>query len=171
MEAKEVVNLIQLYRHDLLNHLQIIHGYVKMGKLEKVEANMSKLFDYIDNERDLFKLDIPHVVLWFFEFRKRYEQFQLSYEVDVNKLSLNAADMHIKDKLEQIMQDVKNISSEEELYTVQITLTEEEHDCIVEVSINIGESEIQTREFISLEGIKVVQQPKNRVYSFQVRTS
>src|SRR5699024_2465964 len=40
MEEKDVVGLLQNQRHDMLNHLQIIQGYLSMGNTEKVKDKM-----------------------------------------------------------------------------------------------------------------------------------
>lgn len=32
MKADDVLEIIRHYRHDLLNELQLVHGYLSMGK-------------------------------------------------------------------------------------------------------------------------------------------
>lgn len=170
MEAKEVVNFIQFYRHDLLNHLQVIQGYTKLGKLEKADANLSKLFEYLHKERNLLNLNIPHVFLWFLEFRMKYKRYQLSYTIDMENIKLTDADSSIRTKLEQIMLDIDETCRLDTMYRVHVNFKNAGESCLINVSIELGEDNNQSPSQLS-EKINITQSENTREYSFKVFTS
>lgn len=170
MEAKEVVSIIQSYRHDLLNDLQIIQGYVKLGKMEKVDDNLNKLFAFFHKERKLLNLNIPHVVIWFLEFRMKYNQFKLDYSIRVDDIKLTDTDLYIKEKLDQIIQDIEQRADDENVYTIHVDFTENEKGCTINVSIDLKERSAEDNIPPS-EDIYIKQTPEKRIYSFDVFAS
>ena len=170
MEAKEVVDIIQSYRHDLLNDLQIIQGYVKLGKMEKVDDNLTKLFEFFHKERELLNLNIPHVVVWFKEFRMKYNQFKLGYSIHADNIKLTDADLYIKEKLDQIIQDIQQRSDDANVYTIHVDFIENENDCTINVSVDLNERS-EEQELPPSEDIYIKQTQENLIYSFNVFAS
>ena len=170
MEAKEVVGIIQSYRHDLLNDLQIIQGYVKLGKMERVDDNLNKLFAYFHKERKLLNLNIPHVFVWFMEFRMKYNQFKLGYSIKVDNIKLTGADLYIREKLDQIIQDIKKRADDVTVYTIHVDFTANENGCTVNVSIDLNDRSAGD-EFPPTEDIYIKQTPEKLIYSFDVFAS
>ncbi|WP_170138766.1 Spo0B domain-containing protein [Oceanobacillus chungangensis] len=83
MEEKEVVEVLQFYRHDVMNDLQIISGYISMGKLEKVEKKFGELFSFYEEERKLMSIKAPKFILWLIRFNNLYNNFRLTYNIQV----------------------------------------------------------------------------------------
>lgn len=52
MDEKETVRIIQKYRHDLMNRLQIVSGYLTMGKADKAKMNLDNVLEYYEEERN-----------------------------------------------------------------------------------------------------------------------
>ena len=140
MEAEDVVNLIQHYRHDLMNELQVVQGYIKLGNLEKVDASMTELLDYFYQERKLLSLNAPNVFLWFMQFRLKYENFILTYDIDIENKNLSESDIFIGNKLEQIMRDAIENCSNEALHRVEIEFKDSIDTCEIAVYV-VDESE------------------------------
>lgn len=148
MEAKEVVNLVQFYRHELLNQLQVIQGYMQIGNMEKTNANMNKLFESLHKERELLSLGIPNVFICIFKWNMAYQQFKISYSIDLENRNIADSDEYITKKLNQVMQDIKQKYKEEKVYQVHLAFKENKSSCIVDVSID-GEVIEQFEVFIS----------------------
>jgi stage 0 sporulation protein B (sporulation initiation phosphotransferase) len=173
MEAKETVAFIQYYRHELLNHLQVIQGYMKLGNLEKAEANMEKLFEQLDRERDLLRLKIPHVFLWLFAKSMEHPELDITYSAQNYTGTLEAADKEMMEKLDYILQDVlSNVlsnSANGQLFNLHIDFHSVGEDCKVTVETNAKAEEIGNRRTHLQLGIERSMQENTR-YSFNVRT-
>ena len=146
MEAEDVMNLIQHYRHDLMNQLQVVQGYVKLGNLEKVDASMTELLDYFYQERKLLGLNAPNVLLWFMQFRLKYENFILTYDIDIENKNLCKSDLFIEQKLQQIMRDANENCSNEALHRVEIEFKDSIDTCEVAVYVVDESKELQSIE-------------------------
>ncbi|MDY0408573.1 Spo0B domain-containing protein [Paracerasibacillus soli] len=57
MDSNDVLRLVQGFRHDLMNQLQIMQGYATMGQSEKVQQKIDNLVQMYIEERKLFQLN------------------------------------------------------------------------------------------------------------------
>lgn len=167
MQADEVLEFIQFYRHELLNKLQVIQGYVQMGRTEKANHYFEELFTNFAKERKLIHLNIPHVFLWFYQYKKENPQFNLSYSVEI-QTSLNSADMYIKNNLEQIMQDIKEKCDPKKIYRIHLNFYEHGDDNMISVQVDLSEKETQFGNISLSREIDVRQTADKRIYSFTV---
>ena len=146
MEAEDVVNLIQHYRHDLMNHLQVVQGYIKLGNLEKVDASMTELLDHFYQERKLLSLNVPTVLFWVMQFRLKYENYILSYDIDIENKNLSESDQFIEKKLEQIMRDANEKCSNQTLHRVEIEFKDSIDTCEIAVYVVNESKELKSIE-------------------------
>lgn len=168
METEDVVNLILNYRHDVLNQLQVVHGYIKLENIEKVEANMSELLEYFVQESKLISLNLPNVLLWFLQFRTRYENFKLTYDIDIEAKKIIEADHFIVEKLEQTMRDVQEKCSDDIVYEVEIEFKDNIDYCEIAIYIDLEKNDEERINDSVLEDIDINIAENERRYSFQV---
>ncbi|QKY69573.1 Spo0B domain-containing protein [Lentibacillus sp. CBA3610] len=66
MEEKEVIQLLRHYRHDLMNHLQIVQGYLSMGKMEKAQKKLTNYMQLLQEEGKLVNMHAPAFVFYIY---------------------------------------------------------------------------------------------------------
>lgn len=170
MDAGDVVKLIQYYRHDLLNHLQVVEGYIQLGNLKKAETAMRELIDHLSQERKLDNLNIPNVFLWFQTFNQKYENFNLIYDVDIENKNLQEMDLLILDKLNQIMNDIKSKCRKDTVHHVEIEFKDSISDCMIAVYVD-NQLEADEKLEISQSGITDIDlyvAENEQIYSFHI---
>src|SRR5699024_6334574 len=124
MEEKDVVGLLQNQRHDMLNHLQIIQGYLSMGNTEKVKDKIETWLDYFNEERKLFNLNAPLFALWIMQFKHMYTNARLTYKVHIKKKNLQTVDQQLTEQCKQMINSLMQEQSNSELYEGNLELNE-----------------------------------------------
>lgn len=81
MNAEEIVELLQHRRHDLVNEMQVIHGYVSMNMLDKAQGKIDEFFGKTEQERKLYMLQAPSFTVCMERFRMYKEIFTLTYDI------------------------------------------------------------------------------------------
>ncbi|GGB28297.1 hypothetical protein F3157_00730 [Virgibacillus dakarensis] len=92
MGEKEMVDLLRLYRHDLMNDLQIVQGYASMGKLDKVKTKIAECMDRFYEERKLMSLGAPKFALWLIQVNSIHANIRLTYYINMENIHLQAID-------------------------------------------------------------------------------
>lgn len=67
MEDQKVVNTLRRVRHDFGNHLQVISGYMELGKNDKVRDYIKELVKQMARERKIFEELPAEAALYFYE--------------------------------------------------------------------------------------------------------
>ncbi|WP_206207822.1 Spo0B domain-containing protein [Virgibacillus profundi] len=135
MVEKDVVQALQHYRHDLMNDLQIVQGYLSMGKADKAEAKVKEWMEYFNEERKLMSLKAPSFILWVIQFNSRYENFRLSYTIHTENKDLQKIDEKLVEQCNHIMEDFINTSNDQELYNLKLKLSLTENPSKINVRI------------------------------------
>lgn len=119
MKKGEIVKLLQHRRHDLVNDVQVMHGYASMEMFDKVEEKLNEFLISTEHERKLHMLQAPSFILWVETFCMKHQNFNLTYEIhdDVN---LKKHDEWITNTCEKLIQVVKDYSDAEELYELYL---------------------------------------------------
>lgn len=125
MEEKDVIQLLRHYRHDLMNHLQIIQGYASMGKIDKVQQKLQHYMAYLQEEGKLVNLHAPALALYLLQFDSLHMNFRLTYHVHTNHKDLQSADQLLVKRCRQVMTLIENASDEMELYELDVQLYDE----------------------------------------------
>lgn len=97
VDAKEVIQLLRLQRHDLMNDLQIVHGYLSMGKAEKVIVKVNEIIEGLNRERLLMNSSCPNFALWLIQTNLQHSHIQLTYEIRTGNRNLQAYDKVLTD--------------------------------------------------------------------------
>ncbi|WP_170140736.1 Spo0B domain-containing protein [Oceanobacillus arenosus] len=169
MEEKEVVEVLQFYRHDIMNDLQIISGYVSMGKIEKVEQKFEELLSFYEEERKLMSLKAPKFILWIIRFNNLYDNFRLTYNIHLENTQLSMIDDILIKRSKKVMDFFSRITNLSTLYEVNLDLIKKRETSQIEVKFSIdGHVELANSETINsnLENEFHVYKRENRLESY-----
>jgi stage 0 sporulation protein B (sporulation initiation phosphotransferase) len=81
VEAKDIIQLLRLQRHDLMNDLQIVHGYLSMGKTDKVKLKVNNIIGSLNQERMLMNINCPKFALWLIQLKLQHKHIQFTYDI------------------------------------------------------------------------------------------
>lgn len=138
MEERDVVKVLQHYRHDLMNNLQIVHGYLSMGKIDKVENKMKECIAFYNEERKLMSLNMPKFALWIIRFNSVYDNFRLTYQLHTENKQLHDYDELLVNRCNDIISKMKLNGDSQELIELHLELQEQQTDpSQIEVTILI----------------------------------
>ncbi|CAM3084545.1 Spo0B domain-containing protein [Paenibacillus sediminis] len=79
------------HRHDWMNELQILYGYIKLGKVDKLAGCVERIKEQMTVESKISKLGIPSLVFYLQSFRASGSTLQLDIRMD--------DDLDLRDKL------------------------------------------------------------------------
>ncbi|MEX1029613.1 MAG: Spo0B domain-containing protein [Paenibacillaceae bacterium] len=65
----EVIRTIDHHRHDWMNDVQVLFGYIQLNKRDKLITYIEKICDQIRYEGLISKLGIPFLIAYFISFR------------------------------------------------------------------------------------------------------
>lgn len=72
-----LLNLFNQYRHDWMNEIQILMGYVQLKKYDKLPALMGKIKEKIQKETYISKLGIPSLIVMLLTFQTEVKELRL----------------------------------------------------------------------------------------------
>ncbi|UJL44960.1 Spo0B domain-containing protein [Virgibacillus sp. NKC19-16] len=137
MKPDEVVQVLQHYRHDLMNHLQIVQGYLSMKKPDKAEAKLKETLDYYNEERKLMGLNAPMFMLWLIQFNSRFKNWRINYQIHTEYKDLRTIDNQLTEQCKHILSTFRHALNDTELFEVNL-----------ELNARTNPSQIQVRLFI-----------------------
>lgn len=107
LETSEVLELLRMYRHDLMNDLQLIQGYASMGKYEVSNEKLNQFIHKLKNERRLQSLDAPNFVLWLIKLKLFSREFNVTFDVQFSDEQIKQFDIQMKEDGERLVQLLK----------------------------------------------------------------
>ncbi|KAB8134738.1 hypothetical protein F9U64_11420 [Gracilibacillus oryzae] len=116
MQEKEVIELLRHYRHDNLNDLQLVMGYLQLGKQEKAQAKINEIIAKANNERQLDRLQLPETMLWLYKKNWFSENLSLEYRIEISDETASFSDNSLKQKLEKIFAELADFQQEFQYY-------------------------------------------------------
>lgn len=90
VEQLRAIRTVNHYRHDWMNELQVIYGYVQMKKLDNLMQSMGRISERMIQESKISKLGVPSLVMFLQSFRTISNDIQLEVQI---KDELNLAEM------------------------------------------------------------------------------
>ena len=135
MDEKEVVNVLRHYRHDLMNDLQIVYGYLSMGNIESVQKKLSDCLAHYNEERKLMSLGAPKFALWIIRFNSIFNSFHLSYQIHTENKQLHDIDKLLVERGTAIMNRIRAFCSAAELFEINLKLEERSNQEGIEVTV------------------------------------
>ncbi|WP_110936814.1 Spo0B domain-containing protein [Salipaludibacillus neizhouensis] len=99
-----VLNLLRHSRHDWLNHLQLINGYLSMGRVDKVEKLVEDIVNKAKNESHISHLKMDKVAEKLLTFNWGDHSFRISFEVITNESDWSQVEDTVYPFLEMLFQ-------------------------------------------------------------------
>lgn len=143
VESKDVIQLLRLQRHDLMNDLQIVHGYLSMDKTEKVKKKVNEIIEAFNRERKLMNINCPEFALLLIQSKWLYNNVQITYDIHTEKSNLQAFD----ESLTIIGKSVLEAISTNELAVVALELVIKDNNTAVEVEFSLEKANIDEKIF------------------------
>jgi len=122
MQEKTMVQTLQRTRHDLMNNLQVIQGYLSMDKIDIVKEKLTECIDYYHEERKLININAPHFILWVIQFNHCHDNIQLTYHVDEH-LDLASIDHQLIKDSKHLVNIISKLGSKMELYELNLQIS------------------------------------------------
>lgn len=72
-----ILRLFNHYRHDWMNDIQVLMGYVQLKKYDKLSSLMDKIKEKVKQESYVSKLGIPHLILHLLTFQAEVKELTL----------------------------------------------------------------------------------------------
>jgi len=122
MKGQTVVQLLQSYQHDLMNELQIIHGYSSMDKMDRVNDKINALITSLECERNLLSIHAPAFILWVIQFNHLHENIRLEYSINSIYINLIDKDEEIVRQFNQMVEQIKLFGDNTKIYELNIEI-------------------------------------------------
>ncbi|MEN2765864.1 Spo0B domain-containing protein [Ornithinibacillus xuwenensis] len=174
MEAKDVIQLLRLQRHDLMNDMQIVHGYLSMGKTEKVKAKVSDIIEAFNQERLLMNINCPKFALWLIQLKWLHNNIRFTYDIHTEIGDLEAYDDILTNLGHVIIESLLEVTHDSlQLIEGMLQLKASQESIDVITTINgqtIDRDELKTtlRNKVNDISIQVTESDADVVYVFSI---
>ncbi|MEG6523121.1 Spo0B domain-containing protein [Desulfotomaculum sp. 1211_IL3151] len=91
MEIKNLLEIIQVQRHDFLNHLQVISGLLQLNKGDRVRDYINQVCQQYENYSKITRIKSPEIlaVLLVGSNEANKSQIDIQYDIQTNLATLN----------------------------------------------------------------------------------
>lgn len=77
----DLVEVLKYQRHDFMNHMQVLLGYLKMEKYAACEEYIQLLVNQAARESIIDRLDYPKLTSFLLSFNAKYSEVELEVEI------------------------------------------------------------------------------------------
>ncbi|ABI68911.1 Spo0B domain-containing protein [Syntrophomonas wolfei] len=120
MEAKHSMEILRRVRHDFANHLQVVSGYLELGRCQQVKEYIAEIVMDMAEEKKIFEAGLSaKEALYFFEktLTARELGIILRYEdLEVNSLDLSRLNHELDEALHELSSQLKGREEEPVVY-------------------------------------------------------
>lgn len=81
---ESIVHLMKIYRHDWLNHVQVILGYVSLKKCEKIKDYMDRVYETVKQDSTISNFKDKNLAAYLYLFPIQYPNLDIQLEVGEN---------------------------------------------------------------------------------------
>jgi stage 0 sporulation protein B (sporulation initiation phosphotransferase) len=78
----KIIHTLNHHRHDWMNEVQVLFGYIRMKKYDKLQPYVDKLMAKVHHTSGMTKLGIPSLVVYLLTFPTRKTALSLEIELD-----------------------------------------------------------------------------------------
>jgi stage 0 sporulation protein B (sporulation initiation phosphotransferase) len=139
MNEKDVLNVLQHYRHDLMNDLQLVYGYLSMGKLDHVKKKINERMVKGNEERKLLNLGVDKFALWIIRFNHIYDHLHLNYQIHIENKQLHDMDVRLLKQSIAVIDKINALCGPEDQFDITLELTEKQNPERIEVLIFVND--------------------------------
>lgn len=95
--SQNTIHLLRCHRHDFLNHLQVILGYIQLNKTKKAEAYIKNINQEVSDIRVISQIQLPEVaVLLYTKKEEAYRaniKLSFDFETDLSEITIKQTDL------------------------------------------------------------------------------
>lgn len=77
-----LLRILSIYRHDWMNHVQVLMGYIRLGKYERLTEYVDKINGKVFQESYLAKMGVPELAVYYYDFRADKRSLELEFEIE-----------------------------------------------------------------------------------------
>jgi hypothetical protein len=110
MNAIEVLGLIRRQRHDFLNHIQVVRGYLELHMEDQVLSYVKKVSEEMAVEGRIFQIPDAELAMFLYQVHIAAQEYELALEVGEVKAGDVGQDL-LNQSLPALMACFKEISS------------------------------------------------------------
>ncbi|MFD2759546.1 Spo0B domain-containing protein [Lentibacillus juripiscarius] len=130
MEERDVIQLLRHYRHDLLNQLQIVDGYLSMEKTDKARTKLLDYTKHLQEESKLVNLNAPSFALYVLQLDTLYPNFRSAYSIHTHDRDLQHVDSLLVEYCKKVMAITDHMTDTMELYDIHLHVHDRSADMI-----------------------------------------
>lgn len=137
MKDEQVVQLLRQIRHDFGNHLQVISGYLDLGRSDEIRNYIHSLVEEMAEERVIFSSPTPEAALYF------YQQLLMARERGINMRyqDLSVSSVEVLEKNEEPLQSVTKVAAAADYRPLSVSVHQgESGNILIYISID-GETD------------------------------
>ncbi|MET3682535.1 stage 0 sporulation protein B (sporulation initiation phosphotransferase) [Alkalibacillus flavidus] len=112
MDREQFLEWLRIYRHDLMNDLQIVQGYASMGKHDKSTEKVNALIERLKQERLLQTLNCDAFVYWLLSTSLTEHDLNLTFSVDTPLTDVSALDELLTHDGQMIVEQLEAVVNE-----------------------------------------------------------
>jgi stage 0 sporulation protein B (sporulation initiation phosphotransferase) len=83
-DKEEFVHYLKHYRHDWLNHIQVIKGYLSLGKIDDAQRVLDQVVMESHDEAKVSQLGDPDLAFFLLTYNWRQDKVTLGVEIEEN---------------------------------------------------------------------------------------
>lgn len=121
MENETDLQLLQLYRHHVMNELQVVNGYLQLENIECAQQNISRWIERLQEEQKLFHLNASHFITWLLFLNKKHPNIQIAYSIN-KSISIKHLDVMIANHCQQLIQMMETHLVNNKLYHIHMKI-------------------------------------------------
>ncbi|MBR7553410.1 Spo0B domain-containing protein [Allobacillus sp. GCM10007491] len=121
MDTESFLKIMKLYRHKLLNELQVIHGYQSMNMKEASIEKLNRFIGELNAERVLQSLDAPAYVSLILLWKIQHPEIRLQYQTIGKSQSLRNYDQEMCQDVQTVIDKVEKLAQEDTSLSIQLS--------------------------------------------------
>ncbi|MGP4071393.1 Spo0B domain-containing protein [Piscibacillus sp. B03] len=134
VELNDVLHLLRLYRHDLMNQLQLVDGYASMKQHDLSQEKLHNLIKSLRDERLLQTLDAPQYVYWLIQLKLKEREMEIEFDIEHNEDSLLEFDDRLVHDGKRLFGEIKDHVDEFSQLHILIQI-KHEHDWYIKYQV------------------------------------
>ncbi|WP_438434364.1 Spo0B domain-containing protein [Gorillibacterium sp. sgz500922] len=129
-----LLRVLSVYRHDWMNHIQVLMGYIRLNKVERLTDYMDKISGKVFEESYLSRMGVSELAVYYYEFRAEKRHLELEFEIerdiDLSRLPLKGrpAAAFIRDAVEFFSGEAANDCADSGSLSLAF---DEENECLL----------------------------------------
>ncbi|GAB6179815.1 hypothetical protein JCM14036_11340 [Desulfotomaculum defluvii] len=95
--SQNTIHLLRCHRHDFLNHLQVILGYIQLNKTTKAEEYIKNINQELSDIRIISNIQLPEVAVLLYTKKAEANQSNIKlnfdFETDLSEIAIKQTDL------------------------------------------------------------------------------